>query len=1008
MSNLSTSKKLAIAATLAAMGFAGNYLALPVAYNVEFIFGSIFSIIAIGLLGPWWGAMVSIASSTYTCILWDHPYALIIFTLEAAWIGFALKRGRLNIVLIDAVFWLGIGSLLVTVLYGGVMGLNQQGTIIVILKQSLNGLFNSLVASILLDHTHLRRLVQKGTVKTTTYKRLIFHAICTFLMLPAFSLMLYHNHKDIAGLEEQASARVAAETTEITGELSEWLEIHLKVSSAIAELGGKYGLKPSVQLQEELGRLNNLFPDFHNLFLANEKGTAVAFYPAHNERGESTIGLNFADRLYFGLLAETGQPLISDVFIGHGGVLEPTFSIATPVLKNGRISHFGIGMINLGNLITKLENHARKKDMVFTLLDSKDNVIVSNDPYRKSLKKLPAQKTGKTIAVSPGVFMRIPGSDKNTGVNQVWNGAYYFSSTPIAGTKWLLQTEYSVAPMQQMLYKSAISGLGTVACLFLLMISIASAISNYLTKPLISLASISADIPAKIDNSEELAWPQSSITEVAMLVGNFRETSAALGSRILSLNSSLSLAADSAGIGIWEWLVPEDQLIWDTQMYILYGVVTGAFETWKKAVHPEDAEHYWNAVAQTLIDDNVLDTEFRVIWPTGEIRYIKTNALVIRDDGGKPLKMIGINWDITDQKHAEMALFAAKMAAEAAMQSKSESLILLEQEMAERLRAEEELRLNAALLEMEISIRQRAEEALQMKQGQLIALNASLESRVQDALLKNREKDNRLLQQDKLASIGQLAAGVAHEINNPMGFIMSNLITLKGYVENLGQFTSLLKTIIAKDCTEEEQQMVSEVSEKMDITFILQDLGALIAESSEGAERVKRIVADLKDFARTEEKDFKPVDLNHCVESTLNMLRNEIKYVADVELKLGELPQVICSSSQINQVIANLLVNAVHAIDKHGTIVVTTRLDGEQAILEISDTGRGMTEELRKRIFEPFFTTKEVGKGTGLGLTISYDIIKKHGGKITVESDPGKGTVFTVRLPVTGPKKPQV
>ena len=311
-------------------------------------------------------------------------------------------------------------------------------------------------------------------------------------------------------------------------------------------------------------------------------------------------------------------------------------------------------------------------------------------------------------------------------------------------------------------------------------------------------------------------------------------------------------------------------------------------------------------------------------------------------------------------------------------------------------RTPEGIPLRAAGTHLDITSLKQAEDKLRL-------LNEGLEQRVELELRRNREKDSLLLQQDKMASIGQLAAGVAHEINNPMGFIISNMGTLKGYVENLDQFTSLLQTIIARDCTEDDQHAVCEVTQKLDITYILQDIGTLIAESSEGAERVKRIVLDLKDFARADEKTFKTVDLNKCVESTLNMVRNEIKYVADIDLHLGELPQIVCSDSQINQVIANLLVNAVHAIDRHGTIKVVTRQDGKYVVLEVSDTGRGMTESVIKRIFEPFFTTKEVGKGTGLGLTISYDIIKKHDGEITVLSEPGNGTTFTVRLPVNGP-----
>ncbi|MBV5340038.1 MAG: response regulator, partial [Deltaproteobacteria bacterium] len=326
--------------------------------------------------------------------------------------------------------------------------------------------------------------------------------------------------------------------------------------------------------------------------------------------------------------------------------------------------------------------------------------------------------------------------------------------------------------------------------------------------------------------------------------------------------------------------------------------------------------------------------------------------------------------------------------------------INLAKEIAIRSRTEAAMREQTALLVEQVNERKQAQERLLVKQQQLAELNAGLEDMVADEVHKNREKDGIMLHQDKLASIGHLAAGVAHEINNPMGFIMSNLGTLKGYMENLGQFTSLLQTIIATDVSVEMQRLVEEVAQKLDITYILQDLGVLIAESAEGAERVKQIVLDLKDFARSDQENFMEADLNDCVRSTVNIVRNEIKYVADLDLQLGDIPPVVCNPQQINQVIANLLLNATHAIEGHGTITVRTRCNLDKVFMTVSDTGCGVPAEIRSRIFDPFFTTKEVGKGTGLGLNICYNIVKKHAGEITLESEPGVGTSFTITLPV--------
>lgn len=283
---------------------------------------------------------------------------------------------------------------------------------------------------------------------------------------------------------------------------------------------------------------------------------------------------------------------------------------------------------------------------------------------------------------------------------------------------------------------------------------------------------------------------------------------------------------------------------------------------------------------------------------------------------------------------------------------------------------------------------------------QMVTFNEQLEKRVAEEVGKNREKDTMLLQQDKLASIGQLAAGVAHEINNPVGFIMSNLGTLKKYVENLEQYTSLLQGLVSTEGTFEAQHVVNEMSQKLNIEHIREDIENLIAESLEGTERIKQIVLDLKDFVRADEDRLKETDLNQCVRSTANIVRSEIKYVADLSLHLNRIPMIICNSQQINQVIANLLVNAAHAITGNGSITVTTLDENDRVTLSVTDTGCGIPPEIIDRIFDPFFTTKEVGHGTGLGLNISSTIVKKHGGTIRVESEIGTGTTFTVTLPV--------
>jgi two-component system NtrC family sensor kinase len=286
--------------------------------------------------------------------------------------------------------------------------------------------------------------------------------------------------------------------------------------------------------------------------------------------------------------------------------------------------------------------------------------------------------------------------------------------------------------------------------------------------------------------------------------------------------------------------------------------------------------------------------------------------------------------------------------------------------------------------------------------GNLQHLNDALRREKAEQLVligKLEQAQGQLLQSEKMASIGQLAAGVAHEINNPIGFVNSNLGTLKNYVERL------LALVNAYEACEAEHPIHSEpliaAKQVAELDFLRQDIVALLAESSDGLERVKKIVQDLKDFSRVDSSQkWEWTDLHKGLDSTLNVVNNEIKYKADVVKEYGNLPAIECLSGQINQVFMNLLVNAAHAIHERGTITLRTGTADDGVWVEVADTGCGIAPENLQRIFEPFFTTKAVGKGTGLGLSLSYGIVRKHGGSIDVRSEPGAGTIFRVTLPV--------
>ena len=315
-----------------------------------------------------------------------------------------------------------------------------------------------------------------------------------------------------------------------------------------------------------------------------------------------------------------------------------------------------------------------------------------------------------------------------------------------------------------------------------------------------------------------------------------------------------------------------------------------------------------------------------------------------------------------------------------------------DRQQAEELRLTRQVAALTQALQQELEEKQRAEDALKKEKAEQLILINRLE-----------EAHNQLLQAEKMASIGQLAAGVAHEINNPIGFVNSNLGVLQNYVQKLLNLVGAYEKY-EPELSTDSIEALNALKQETDLGYLRDDISDLLSESLGGLQRVKRIVQDLKDFSHISDSEMLWANLEDGLESTLNVVWNELKYKAEVAKDYGKLPEVECIPSQLNQVFMNLLVNAAQAIQEHGKITLRTRQEGDKVRIEIADTGCGIPQEIINRIFDPFFTTKPVGTGTGLGLSITHGIIRKHNGRIDVSSEPGKGTTFSITIPIHQPQ----
>ena len=520
----------------AALSWLGNYFSLPLGFNVDFIFGSIFGLMAVVMFGPIMGSVASLAGASYTFLLWNHPYAIIIFTCEAIWLGgMKRKHPERSIVTIDLLYWLFFGTPLVLLFYFGVMDLGVQGTAIIALKQSVNGLTNAILASVLLSFSPLWRQLSPAVPPVRSMAHTIFEATAFLLLIPCIGGLFYMNHLDLQKTQKDLATRIRQSGNEAAWLINDWLAQHLLATQRLVENAAALNFKTSTALQHEVAVVHSLFPQFHNMFISDENATTLAFDPMINERGESTIGINFSDRQWFKRLKESKKPVISDVFTGRGGVFEPIVTISSPHLRNGELIGFALGAINLFQLQSYLRKLADQTSLSFTLTDKSESVIISTDPGRTPLAKfnLPAPQFKRKIIKS--VFLNLPETQKNVTAMQPWKKAGLFSVTQIGQTGWTVVTEGPLAPLQQEIYGRSIKNLGAISLLLLLTCGVSILMSRRLSRPLHQLSRVSADIPGKIESGTSIVWPSVETLEIAVLIANFRTTADDLRDKFQSL-----------------------------------------------------------------------------------------------------------------------------------------------------------------------------------------------------------------------------------------------------------------------------------------------------------------------------------------------------------------------------------------------------------------------------------------------------------------------------------------
>ncbi|MFM9268237.1 PAS domain-containing protein [Tychonema sp. BBK16] len=442
---------------------------------------------------------------------------------------------------------------------------------------------------------------------------------------------------------------------------------------------------------------------------------------------------------------------------------------------------------------------------------------------------------------------------------------------------------------------------------------------------------------------------------IAMAQSNLLQQDKQQRIQLQKSEASLAAAQKIAHIGSWEFDVFSEKITWSEEIFCIFGLDPTQCEPTHiellEMYYPEDRDCLDRTLKLAISEGFDYKKEFRILHTSGQVRYTESRGSSIFNETGEVIKLFGTIMDITDRKQGEVALRTS--------------------EQRER------------------------EKAQQLKQ----------------TLKELKGTQTQLIQAEKMSSIGQMVAGVAHEINNPISFIYGNINPAARYAKDLVKTIHLYQRYYPEPFPE-----IAEKLEEIDADFIGEDFPKIMASMQEGANRIKQIVLSLRNFSRLDEKDSKAVDIHEGIESTLVILQHRLKEQpkrAEIQIikDYGQLPEIQCYPAQINQVFMNVLSNAIDALEDSAVnsngkaiqILITTEVASENRVcVRIADNGLGISSEVQSRIFDPFFTTKPVGRGTGLGLSISYQIVKdRHGGELSCYSELGKGTEFAIEVPIS-------
>ena len=532
----SVNVRASVLLTIIALGLIGNYFKYPIFLNIDFLFGSIFAMLALQLFGLGSGIAAGAITAVVTYFLWNHPYAIVIMTAEVAAVGLLMRHKNIGMVLADAIYWLVVGVPLVFVFYHGIMDVPVGNTTIVMTKQAVNGVANALVARLL----YSGYAFGTGSEKIS-YRDLIYNLLSCFAICPALILLMASSNANFLETDRQIRDDLVLNTRLVSYQIDVWSRNRSRPIDNLAKLA--LTLTPA-QMQPRLVQAHNSDVNFLRIGLLDKNATIVAYYSPDDKSGQQNIGRNFADRPYIARLKQTLKPMLSEVVMGHLGKPKPMVTMLAPVVKDNEYQGYVSGVLSLDELEVFLNKSTQIGAMLYTLLDTNGNVILTNHNDQKVMQSF-VRSAGNLNRLDESISQWIPKLPPNTPISEQWRSSFYVADSPIGGlSEWRLVLEQPVAPFQKVLYAQYTNEL---ALLFILLFT-ALALAEFLSRKVVArtdeLILVTKTLSKDLSRGIEPVWPESNLKEHHNLIGRFKEMAESLSGQFRT-NKELTVSLEN-------------------------------------------------------------------------------------------------------------------------------------------------------------------------------------------------------------------------------------------------------------------------------------------------------------------------------------------------------------------------------------------------------------------------------------------------------------------------------